>query len=141
MRSQRVSKTRSCRPLLKCALWVCGLGSLGAVALSPLVGQGMLQSSSPHLPPELNRIPDANRINHINESQPQQAHFEAVNAERKKQMAEDASKLLELAADLKSELDTTNKDTLSLNVIRKADEIEKLAHTVKQKMKLAAGSM
>jgi hypothetical protein len=36
-------------------------------------------------------------------------------------------------------VDKTNKDMLSLNVIRKADEIEKLAHSVKEKMKLTVG--
>ena len=40
---------------------------------------------------------------------------------------------------LKAEVDKTNKDMLSLNVIRKADEIEKLAHNVKEKMKLTVG--
>jgi hypothetical protein len=40
---------------------------------------------------------------------------------------------------LKAEVDKTNKDMLSLNVIRKADEIEKLAHDVKEKMKLTIG--
>jgi hypothetical protein len=40
---------------------------------------------------------------------------------------------------LKAEVDKTNKDMLSLNVIRKADEIEKLAHNVKEKMRLPAG--
>ena len=41
-----------------------------------------------------------------------------------------------MATDLKAEVDKTTKDTLSLSVIRKADEIEKLAHSVKEKMKL-----
>ena len=36
-------------------------------------------------------------------------------------------------------MDKTNKDTLSLGVIRKADEIERLAHNVKEKMKLSVG--
>jgi hypothetical protein len=44
-----------------------------------------------------------------------------------------------MAAELKAEVDKTTKDTLSLNVIRKADEIERLAHNVKEKMKLTVG--
>jgi len=44
-----------------------------------------------------------------------------------------------MAIVLKAEVDKTTKDTLSLNVIRKADEIEKLAHSVKEKMKVAVG--
>ena len=66
--------------------------------------------------------------------------YAAANAERRKQIADDSAKLLKLATDLKAEVDKTSKDTLSVNVIRKADEIEKLAHSVKEKMKPAAGT-
>ncbi len=44
-------------------------------------------------------------------------------------------KLLSLANELKADVDKSSKDTLSLDVVRKADEIEKLAHSVKEKMK------
>jgi hypothetical protein len=36
---------------------------------------------------------------------------------------------------LKADVDKTNEHTMSLEVIRKADEIEKLAHSVKENMK------
>jgi hypothetical protein len=68
------------------------------------------------------------------------ANYDPANAERKKQIADETAMLLKLAAELKAEVDKTDKDTLSLNVIRKAEEIEKLAHDVKEKMKLSAGS-
>jgi hypothetical protein len=69
-----------------------------------------------------------------------QQNFNAANVERRKQLADDSAKLLKLATDLKAEVDKTDKDTLSLSVIRKAEEIEKLAHSVKEKMKLTAGA-
>ena len=59
--------------------------------------------------------------------------------ERKKQITNDSSQLLTMAIALKAEVDKTNKDTLSLNVIRKADEIEKLARSVKEKIKQSPG--
>ena len=99
----------------------------------------MGQNTYPHLPPELNRIPDSNQANEINDQQKKKDNFEAANAERKKEIASDTTKLLKLATELKAEVDKTNKDLLSLNVIRKADEIEKLAHDVKEKMKLTVG--
>jgi hypothetical protein len=68
-----------------------------------------------------------------------QQNLEAANAERRKQIADDSARLLKLATDLKAEVDKTTKDTLSLSVIRKAEEIEKLAHSVKDKMRLTAG--
>jgi hypothetical protein len=76
----------------------------------------------------------------IPEVQAGQQNFDAANVERRKQIADDSARLLKLATDLKTEVDKTTKDTLSLNVIRKADEIEKLAHSVKEKMKLTAGT-
>ena len=57
------------------------------------------------------------------------------NLDRQKQIVADTQKLVDLANQLKSDVDKSNKDTLSLDVIRKADEIEKLAKQVKDKMK------
>jgi hypothetical protein len=37
-------------------------------------------------------------------------------------------------------VDKTDKDTLSISVIHKADIIEKLAHDVKEKMKFSVGA-
>ncbi len=89
--------------------------------------------------PEANRIPDKNEQMEINERNAKEQDFTAANVERKRQIAEDTEKLLKLANDLKAEVDKSNKDTLSLSVIRKADEIERLAHVVKEKMKLSVG--
>lgn len=89
--------------------------------------------------PEANRPLDANQQMLLREHNAKTANFEAANELRKKQLSDDTAHLLTLAMALKAEVDKTNKDTLSLNVIRKADEIEKLAHTVKEKMKLTVG--
>lgn len=59
--------------------------------------------------------------------------------ERKRQISDESTRLLAMAVALKAEVDKTTKDTLSLNVIRKADEIEKLAKSVKEKMKQGSG--
>ena len=56
-------------------------------------------------------------------------------SDRKKLIADQSAQLLEMALALKAEVDKTTKDTLSLTVIKKADEIEKLAKSVKEKMK------
>jgi len=57
------------------------------------------------------------------------------NTGRQKQLVEDTQKLLSLANELKADVDKSTKDTMSVDVIRKADEIERLAHNVKEKMK------
>ncbi len=65
----------------------------------------------------------------------QEQQARARNNERQKKLVDDTNKLLALATDLKTQVDKTNKDILSVDVIKKADEIEKLAHSVKERMK------
>ncbi|HEX3968689.1 MAG TPA: hypothetical protein VHW70_12035 [Edaphobacter sp.] len=57
------------------------------------------------------------------------------NDDRQKRLVADTEKLLVLATDLKAQVDKSTKDTLSVDVIKKADEIEKLARSVKERMK------
>jgi hypothetical protein len=122
------------------ALWIGVPLGLIAIVLTPAANEGQSQRDPGfRYPPAVTRIPDANAQSDINGQQSQQQSFEAANAARKKQIADDSAKLLKLATELKTEVDKTNKDTLSLNVIRKADEIERLAHDVKEKMKLTVG--
>jgi len=68
----------------------------------------------------------------------QAQNIDHAEAQRKKQIAAESARLLALATDLKVEVDKSNKDTLSLTVVRKAGEIERLAHSVKERMKLAS---
>ena len=55
--------------------------------------------------------------------------------ERRKRLRSDTEKLLQLSTELKEQVDKAAKDELSLDVVRKAAEIEKLAHDVKEHMK------
>jgi uncharacterized membrane protein len=139
MKLERLRPRRLPRPPRIQTPWICLIAGLAAIALTPVAGEGLLQNNVPHLPSELNRIPDKNQENDSNAQQAKKQNFEAANAERKKQISLDSAKLLKLATDLKAEVDKTTKDTLSLTVIRKADEIERLARNVKEKMKLTAG--
>ncbi len=52
-----------------------------------------------------------------------------ANLQRQQDIRKDTEKLLELATELKQAVDKSNKDTLSLDVVKKAEEIEKLAKT------------
>lgn len=58
-----------------------------------------------------------------------------ANQERQAALKKDTDKLLKLATELKEYVDKTNENTLSMEVVKKAEEIEKLAHSVKDKMK------
>jgi hypothetical protein len=55
--------------------------------------------------------------------------------ERHKRLVDDTAKLLQLSNELKSDVDKATKDELSVQVIQKAAEIEKLAHDVRERMK------
>ena len=58
-----------------------------------------------------------------------------ANRARQADLKRDTEKLLKLATELKDYVDKTNENTLSVDVVKKAEEIEKLAHSVKDKMK------
>jgi hypothetical protein len=58
-----------------------------------------------------------------------------ANRERQAQLQCDTDNLLKLANELKQYVDKSNENTLSFDVVKKAEEIEKLAHSVKEKMK------
>ena len=59
----------------------------------------------------------------------------ARNKERQQTLQKDTAQLLQLATELKQYVDKSNENTLSLDVIKKAEEIEKLAHKVREKMR------
>ncbi len=88
---------------------------------------------APTPPPILNGPVDSD----VSEAQQRQAHEMAkkANLERQAALKADTNKLLKLATELKSSVDKSNENVLSLDVLRKAEEIEKLAHSVRDKMK------
>ncbi len=65
----------------------------------------------------------------------QREQLKRLNKERQEALKKDTDRLLELATELKAYVDKSSEHTLSVDVIRKAEEIEKLAKSVKDKMK------
>lgn len=55
--------------------------------------------------------------------------------DRYKDLKRDSQKLLELATELKQYVDKSDENVLSMEVINKCDQIEKLAKSVRSKMK------
>jgi hypothetical protein len=58
-----------------------------------------------------------------------------ANLARQAALKNDTEKLLKLAGELQEYVNKSNENILSLDVLKKAEEIEKLAHSVKDKMK------
>ncbi len=65
----------------------------------------------------------------------QEQMAERRNSERQKQLVADTEKLFHLAEQLRDEVSKSNKDQLSIPVMKKSEEIEKLAKSVKEKMR------
>ncbi|HEX4286422.1 MAG TPA: hypothetical protein VHZ28_15120 [Terracidiphilus sp.] len=112
--------------------------ALLCVAFLPVTSQ---QPNQPRNVPEfINRLPDANDQARMRQTQKTQADFAAANALRQKEIAGDTEKLQKLANDLKADVDKAGPNTLSLNALRKADAIEKLAHNIKLRMTVTVGT-
>jgi len=83
----------------------------------------------PQFPTRRNNEPSAEEQRRAREQERER------NKERQAEIKRDTDKLLALATELKTYVEKTNENVLSVDVVRKAEEIEKLAHSVKQKMK------
>jgi hypothetical protein len=90
----------------------------------------MPQSRRAHIPQEpQQQQPDEQELKQ------QRDLAKKFNKERHEALKRDTDKLLQLATELKQYVDKSNENLLSVDVIRKSEEIEKLAHSVKDKMK------
>jgi hypothetical protein len=67
----------------------------------------------------------------------QQRQRKMLNKERQAKLKKDTDKLFQLATELKHRVDKTNESILSIEVIKKTEEIEDLAKNIRKKMKEA----
>ena len=85
-----------------------------------------------------NRLPPASDTqNSPAESDPELLRKFQRDQQKKRyeQMKRDSQRLLELTTELKAYVDNSGENILSMDVVRKAEEIEKLAHRVKENMR------
>ncbi len=94
----------------------------------PLLPSSQTQTQSPITGPNLDTLDPAEmaRLRVLREKQ--------MNDERRKKLVADTERLLELSTELKTEVDKSTKNELSVTVVQKAAEIERLAHDVKARM-------
>ena len=64
----------------------------------------------------------------------EEKRLKALNADRQKKMVSDANKLLRLVKELNAEIARSDAESLTPEQLRKVTDIEKLAHSVKEKM-------
>lgn len=73
------------------------------------------------------------------EREMQDRQIREANKKRQQDIRDDTEKLFQLSSELKAAVEKSNEHLLSLDVVRKAEEVEKLAKKVKEKMKEAIG--
>jgi len=107
-----------------------------AGATGVLASQGLPAQSRPSgRPPSGNPTdPDASPEN--SDVVPVKSPSKAMLEENEKDIKKNIEKLYQLATDLKAEVEKTDSSqVLSLALLKKADEIEKLAHDIKNRAK------
>jgi hypothetical protein len=129
---------------LRCGMAIAILASLVQLAAGQKVTNSAEQppgvrSDRIGIPSPVNQPPDAVSQTEMRGRTPKAKNLTAVNLERRRQIAADTARLIKLAEDLKTQLESASNDALSMTLVNQAAEIEKLAHEVKEKMKLTLG--
>lgn len=107
---------------------------LGLTALQPTFASQQQQTPTTPLPTGRPNSPFGEAEPNI-PPQMQKDMEKRANQQRQEELKRDTERLLKLSTELKEYVDKSNENVLSLDVIKKADEIEKLAHSVKTKMR------
>ena len=101
-----------------------GLAAVVAILMANSFGWGQQPSAVP--------MPAAAQVPTAPEGDPAK---DASRSSKQKLLDDQAQRLVAMANELKTAVDKTNKNILSLDVVRKAEEIELLAHKMKDQGK------
>jgi len=109
------------------------LSSIAAILGSRALSAGGQRQGPPSPFPQ---IPDASNGADKDMPRPKMADPKEQLKEGQKELRRDVDHLLQLAKDLKEQTDKTQEtDVLSLSLVKKAEEIEKLAHQIKDRIR------
>lgn len=110
-------------------------GALSIWLLVAIVGTAHTQTSRPRAQSAIVRTDFIPAGSDESTTEMQQRMAKQANLEREARLKSDTEKLFKLAEELKDSVGKSNENILSLDVMKKANEIEKLAHSVKEKMR------
>jgi len=88
-----------------------------------------------HLPPAVSQSQGMGNVPVTQGNDVQRKQAMAANLQRQEEMKRDSEKMLQLMQDLNQYLQTRGQGTVSVDALKKAEQIEKLAHSVRSKMK------
>jgi hypothetical protein len=152
MRVQFNGSTKQEKPVRRYAIWLCVLTGLCVLALtariaeykafaqdSPLpstsTGQLGISPEEPVAPPQpiVVRVPAPSASGSPQAGKPKIEIPPIPAPDPNNPVAVQSANLLKLAYNLKTEVDKTTKDTLSVTVVRQATEIEQMARKMRAK--------
>ncbi|HET6179151.1 MAG TPA: hypothetical protein VFE61_19640 [Candidatus Sulfotelmatobacter sp.] len=87
-----------------------------------------------HLPPGISQGPGG-EVPMTSDDPVQRDQAVAAYVQRQVEIRRDTEAMLQLTTELKDYLQRTDQSKISMDAIKKAEKIEKLAHSVKSKMK------
>ena len=100
-----------------------------------LMGAPRIASAQmPHYPASVSNGPGGN-VPLTPGDDVQKSQAQAANLQRQVEIKRDTEKLFQLTSELKDYLEKSGPGVMSIDAIKKAEQIEKLAHGVKSKMK------
>jgi hypothetical protein len=106
---------------------------LAAAVLLGAVTFGSAQTV--HLPPLISQGPGVNSVPTVSQQDIDKKREVKWEQERQEEIRRDTTKLAQLTAELKEFIDRSDTNLLSIEMVKKAETIEKLAKNVKNKMK------
>jgi type VI protein secretion system component VasF len=134
---RRTSVKRKASQARSRGLWLFALGCISALVVA--MGAGLIKTQAQEAfplpainPPGAKAPPGTQATSTSAAGQPgtKQAAPTAADAQ-KQEIANQCADLLQMATELKKAVDKSSADTLSVTVVRKASDIEQLAHKVR----------
>jgi hypothetical protein len=138
-----------CLAVLASVGFSLGLSQMPPQLNAGMPGNGRTSQGFAALPEAANPHPDGVRaLQDLDRIRNTQKRFDELNGLRHKELTSDTEKLVELANEVKTVTEKTEaakankdsgKETVSMLEVRKVEQIEKLAHAVRDKMRATIG--
>ena len=96
---------------------------------------GLAVGQEIHLPPMVRQGPNTSNIPVRSQEEADRERARKANEMLQMEIRRDTEKLLQLTTELKDFVDKSDQGILSVDILKKAEQVEKLARSVKSKIK------
>jgi hypothetical protein len=108
--------------------------ALALLSFALVIPPPLTFAQMPHYPGSVSQGPGGN-VPTASSDDVQKQQAQAANQQRQVEIRRDTEKMLQLTSELKDYLEKSGQNVMSMDAIKKAEQIEKLARGVKSKMK------